>query len=466
MPKSAESALKIVITMMGKKRTGQGALFAYNASLGSRVPKDHPLRQIDRLIDFDFVRKQVRDSYGSNGHESEDPIVIVKLMLLLFLEGVKSERELMRTLEYRIDWLWFLGFTLQDRVPDHSVLSKARRRWGEEVFAKLFKRVVRQCMEAGLLSGDKIHVDGSLVDANTCSDQVVINRICREQQSKLTERTPRVVSATDRDAVVIRHSKKGSRPRYKHHRAIDDKQGVITAVRTTRAHIAEPDELMGLIDDHEEVTGEGAQTVVADSQYGTHEQYRQCQKRGLRTHMGDLSATQPKRALYGLEDFRYEPQRDVFVCPAGQELGKKSWIKDRRYRVYAIKLACCRNCELRSQCTNNKKRGRRLLVPLDYELIQQARAQAASAEAIRDRRRRTYLMEGSFADATNNHHFKRSRWRGLHRQRVQDLLIATCQNLRKLMAHSAPLHDSLSRGIAWLKACQPSPTPIYRPAVP
>lgn len=119
---------------------GQQEMFNYAVNLDRRVRADHPLRAIRAAIDFSFVRREVAHGYGYNGQVSVDPEVILKLMFLLFLDNVKSERELMRMLPERLDYLWFLGFGLEDEIPDHSVLSKARARWGQPVFESLFVR--------------------------------------------------------------------------------------------------------------------------------------------------------------------------------------------------------------------------------------------------------------------------------------------------------------------------------------
>ena len=117
--------------MMGRSPPPQGKLFYTNVNLDQRIRPNHPLRSISRLIDFDFVYQEVADTYGANGNVSVPPPVILKLMLLLVFYNVRSERELMATLPERLDWLWFLGLDLDTEIPDHSVLSKARRRWGE-----------------------------------------------------------------------------------------------------------------------------------------------------------------------------------------------------------------------------------------------------------------------------------------------------------------------------------------------
>lgn len=431
--------------MMGPRKQGERKLFYYGVNLEKRIPEDNLLRRIGKLVDFGFVRKQVSESYGRNGHVSEDPIVIVKLMFLLYLEAVKSERELMRTLPMRLDWLWFLGMDLESEIPDHSVLSKARKRWGPEVFEELFVKVVRMCVEAGLVGDGKIHVDGSLVDADASRDSVKradIERIYRETEGKLTQlevkKPPRKwVSRTDPEAVVVGRRGKpgGSRPRYKHHRAVDDQAGVITAVKTTRADVSEPHEVEALMQRHEASTGVSVTTVVGDGQYGTHENYRLCARKQIRCHLGDVksghSQSEPKQ--FTRQDFAYDPQQDVYRCPAGEVL-IRSWRKRAQqegYAEYRMRNGVCPNCEIKERCTNSKH-GRRLRVPLDLEWVEQGRRESLSPAGYQDRRRRKHRMEGSFGDATRCHGFKRARWRGLQKQSIQDYLIAACQNLRIL----------------------------------
>src|SRR5688572_17416285 len=158
--------------MMGK-HDEQKELFSYNIDLDKRVRPDHPLRAVAAKIDFTFVREEVARFYGQNGNVSVDPVIILKMMFLLFFDDIASERELMTIVKERLDYLWFLGYGLNDEVPDHSVLSKARKRWGKEVFESFFVRTILQCMEAGLVDGKKIHVDASFVAANASRDSVV-----------------------------------------------------------------------------------------------------------------------------------------------------------------------------------------------------------------------------------------------------------------------------------------------------
>src|SRR4051812_25735828 len=118
--------------MMGLQNA-QKDLFGYHIDLDRRVRPDNPLRKIAAAIDFSFARLEVRQTYGQNGNVSVDPVVILKMMFLLFLDNVASERELMQIIPERLDYLWFLGYGINDSIPNHSVLSKARARWGARV---------------------------------------------------------------------------------------------------------------------------------------------------------------------------------------------------------------------------------------------------------------------------------------------------------------------------------------------
>jgi transposase len=108
--------------MMGRERPPQASLFYTRINLEKRVRSDHVLRKVARLVDFEFVYGEVKESYGYNGNVSVAPPIIVKLMLLLVLYNVRSERELVATLPERLDWLWFLGLDLDSEIPDHAGL--------------------------------------------------------------------------------------------------------------------------------------------------------------------------------------------------------------------------------------------------------------------------------------------------------------------------------------------------------
>ena len=230
----------------------------------------------------------------------------------------------------------------------------------------------------------------------------------------------------------------GRRLRYKNHRAVDDAHGVITAVSTTTGRVDEAQQLPSLLEQHQRHMATLATTAAADSKYGTVANYRHCQQRGIRTHMADLQTQQTgsgRRAdIFPDAAFVYEAATDRYRCPAGQTLRRHHWNAARQVWQYRVASGVCTACALCAQCTRDKV-GRSLQRHDAHELVELARAQANSPAARRDRRRRHHLMERSFADAANNHGFKRARWRRLWRQQIQDWLIAAIQNVRILLAH-------------------------------
>ena len=437
--------------MMGLHQP-QEELFSYQVNLEKRVRADHPLRQIAKAVDFSFVRAEVASRYGRNGNESVDPVILMKMMFLLFYDNVASQRELMNIIPERLDYLWFLGYGLDDEIPNHSVLSKARARWGKEVFQQLFVRTIEQCVEAGLVSGDKLHVDASLIAAHASKDSVV--KSCPEliaayaaaygaTEKKLNDPAERpsyepvndrMISTTDPDAGLVSKNGFGSRPAYHHHRAVDDLHGVITAVETTSGSIAENKKLMDLVQQHQQNTQQQPKVIVADHKYGTQQNYLACHEKGLVTHLGDAKAKAGKvKEIFSESRFKYQAKEDSFLCPAGKTLRPRRFIQRDRVWEYAPEKGVCGQCVLRAQCTRSKT-GRTLWRHEQAETLEACRLQAHSSAAKRDRGRRQYLMEGSFADAANNHGFKRSRWRRLWRQQIQDYLIAAIQNIRIMLA--------------------------------
>src|SRR5258706_1049781 len=436
----------------------QAELFNYRVNLEQRCRKDNPVRRVAEAIDFTFVRAEVAQFYGHNGNEGIDPIILVKLMFLLFFDDVPCERELMERLPERLDYLWFLGYGLDEATPHHSVLSKARHRWGQVVFQRIFLRTIQQCVEAGLVEGTKIHVDSSLIDANASKDSVkkscpeliaAYKKVVTAQETKLAETvTPESylavndthVCVTDPDAALVSRRGQGSRPRYHHHRAIDDAQGVITAVETTTGSIAENHKLTDLIEQHQKNTQKEVCIVVGDSKYGTADNLAGCVEKNIAPHLGVLADQQKsqteREAHYADTQFNYDTVSDTYTCPAGQKLRRRRYHERRSTYEYTTAAGVCAACALREKCTNAKTAGRTLQRHKQAAHVALGRQIARSPGARRDRRRRQHLMEGSFARAANEHGFKRSRWRRLWRQQIQDWLIATVQNIKILLKAS------------------------------
>jgi transposase len=574
--------------MMGTQSScRQPALFAYHIDLEPRLGADHLLRKVSATLDLSFVIPAVRHRYGRSGNVSLDPRVIIKLLLLLFLYNIPSERELMEQVRARLDFLWFLGFDLDTDIPDHSVLSKARARWGTRVFEQLFVQTVQQCVQAGLVNGRLLHVDSTMVKADAHKDTLIssgpelvgaLRQAYQEQAAKLqvlapdpqagtppeatftppsepasvtapvapwvpalvpapvpaaaipavenpppetrpsatpsaevaltalpngpsaaliapvvgeppttlptvetpacqsnpgatavttpglrvlppprtdlgVSRGPAVldpkpaakplptnstrVSTTDPEAELARSKNGLIELNYKDHRLVDDAHGVITAVAATTSNVADGTQFPALYEQHRGTTGlKLAQvTVAGDHHYGTAPNYIFCAQQDLRAHLGEVSANVEERGKLPPSQFVYEPAQDRLRCPQDHYLVRHQDRPEEQLTVYLIEdPATCAQCALRKQCTQSK-RGRSIRRHVQASLVAAARTEANSPAARYNRKRRQHVMEGSFADAVNNHGAKKARWRGLWRQKIQSWLIAAVQNLRILLRH-------------------------------
>lgn len=393
-------------------------------------------------------------------------------MLLLILYNVRSERELMETIPLRLDWLWFLGYDLDSEVADHSVLSKARARWGVEAFRNFFERIVWQCVEAGLVDGSKIFVDSSLVDANASNNSVIDTQSLkihlRENYKKLEARleevqestdssrryvkkNSRYMSTTDPDAAIVNRGK--PKLSYQVHRAVEAGSEIITATETTAGDVNEAHLMVPLLERHHSNTGISADTAVADSKYGTIDNFLACHDLGVQAHMPDLRESSVKRTeklqIFSEERFEYDSESGTYRCPAGNLLKPRSLHTNRQSRDYAASRKVCATCHLREQCTKNKS-GRTIKRHLRQEHLDKMREASRLAKAKRDIKTRQHLMERSFARGTR-YGYDQARWRGLWRVQIQEYLIAAIQNIEVLLRYGEAPKKSLSVQINQVK---------------
>jgi len=472
--------------MMGRQPKVQNKLFYTAINLEQRVRNNHILRKVKRCIDFDFIYNEVKDKYGINGNESVAPPIILKMMLLLIFYNVRSERELVATIPERLDWLWFLDYDLDDDIPNHSVLSKARARWGVEAFKTFFERIVWQCVQVGLVDGSKLFMDSSMVQADASNNsvvnkeslkrylnksyQILESRLEQEQRCSGSDEQPKsgtanqkYISTTDPDASVTRRGKGKSKLKYQVHRGVDPKCEVITATEVTPGEVHESHCLESLIDTHEKNTEATVETAVADSKYGTIENYLTCQDQGIKAHFSSLEQAQKgtgtKKDIFPKEAFTYNAETDTFTCPAGQTLKKRRFYKKRQHYEYVAAAGTCNRCQLKKQCTKAKS-GRTLKRHLRQDDLDHMVEKANSREAKKDIRTRQHLMERTFAQATR-YGYQRARWRRLWRVQIQEYLTAAMQNIKILLKDVKEPATALEMQVATEVSDKASRTKLY-----
>jgi len=459
--------------MMGYQSDSQPKLFYHAINLEQRIAQNHILRKIKKKIDFGFIYGEVEDCYGDNGNVSVPPPVILKMMLLLILYNVRSERELINTICLRLDWLWFLGYDLDSEIPNHSVLSKARARWGVKAFSTFFERIVWQCVEGGLVDGEKLFVDASLIDADASNSSVVDThnlkrylkksyRLLEErlddlQDEKTTPANSRYMSTTDPDASVTRHGGGRSKLRYKTHRGVDPKHEVITATRVTAGCVDDGELLEEMIEIHKDNTQKQVAEVVGDSKYGTIDNFLLCHDLGIKAHIPSLEKTHRgsgrQKGIFPKDAFSYNCDTDTFTCPAGQHLKRRNYYKKRKHYEYKASADICGQCRLRKQCTRAKD-GRTLKRHARQDELNNMLKTANSRQAKKDIKTRQHLSERSFAQS-ERHGYKRARWRRSWRMEIQDYLIAAMQNIQILVNHSNRITQSQAKALQ-ARLCGPA----------
>jgi transposase len=448
--------------MMGTKKV-EAKLF-YEFSLDRRVPEDHLLRRIERAVDFAFVYRLTRPFYSHTGQPSVDPVVLFKMALLGYLYGLPSERRLAQEAELNLAYRWFLGYDLDEATPNHSVLSKARRRFGKEVYEEFFRQIVGQCEAAGLIEGTTVFLDSTQVLASANSDSSRSRTLLQQLPGRpeafvqqLWEANPEEpgqddegphggkkgsvnrlsASRTDPEAGMVTRPPGPPRFTYKDHLCVDGgKARIVTAVKVTAGHLPDEHQLRALIEAHSELLGRMPRRVSADTKYGTRANYEYLFERGIAPSI-PLSQIRLKSKEFTAEAFRYDLESDVYWCPTGKPLHRRVEAPSSDAVIYRANPADCRACQFQPRCTTSPQ-GRRILRLRGQEYRDRAREHLATEQAKIDIRRRRVWIEGVFADAKAHHGLAKARSRGLAAVTIQALLVASVQNIKKLAWNGRP----------------------------
>jgi len=380
------------------------------------IPEDYHLRRLDRVLDLRFIHEAVRDRYcQDNGRPSVDPEVIVRLFVLQAVEGIGHVRELMRQVQVNLAYRWFIGYRLDEPLPDHSTLSRALDRLGDEVFNELFERSIGQCRKSGLIEGRVLHVDATTIRADL--DE---NRVGKP-------------GSPDPDARFGRFPDNKIKPGYKQHTIADGRARVVLGVSVTAADCSEHDEAIPIIDGVLPRLEKPPEVVCGDGAYASGRNYVELAERGIR-----LVSPPPKAKTYTgdnyftVEDFEYDEANDMFVCPAGKRLKYVSTEKERGRRNYRAWRSDCRACPLKLTCTKAERRS--VKVSPHHGGLVKLRADSRTESFKKIYTSRAPVIEGVFGEAKQWHGLRRAWRRGLSKMRVQCLLIASVINLKRLMA--------------------------------
>lgn len=433
----------------------------YDFCLDEHVPADHLLRRIDRFVDLEAVRAALKPSYSSIGRPSVDPELMIRMLLVGYCMGIRSERRLCEEVHLNLAYRWFCRLGLDGKVPDHSTFSRNRhgRFRQSDILRQLFEGVVARCLKEGLVGGEGFAVDASLIaaDANKQrsvrgddwrADAIDAGRAVREYLATLddaafgaaSEVIPKFISPADPAAQWTGAHKGHAFFAYATNYLIDTDNAIILDVEASRAiRQAEVGASRTMLDRTAQRFGLKPRSLAADSAYGSAQNLAFLVKqRGIAPHIPVFDKSGRTDGTLARADFVFDPEQDRYTCPEGKHLVQfhrtyatpRSGITKDGTRLYRASKRDCDACALKPRCCPNTP-ARKIPRDLDEDARDVARALAGTPEFERSRHRRKKI-EMLFAHLKRILQLRRLRLRGPSGAHDEFLLAATAQNLRKL----------------------------------
>jgi transposase len=434
-------------------------------SLEDLVSQDNFYRQVERSIDLSFVHDLADKFYSSIGRPSIDPVVFFKLQLIAFFEGIRSERKLMETANLNLAHRWFIGYDIDEPVPDHSSLSKIRERFGLEVFQQFFEHIVELCIEAGLVWGDELYFDSTKVQANANVNGMIdrakyetekhldqlfaetlspfgklvnkyngkrLNGIRKPHYQRITDDR---VSTVDPDAAPMQPSGGGSAVLgYRDHYVVDGgKARIILSALVTPASITDNTPILDLVDWVCFRWRLEPKLAAGDAKYGTVPNIVGLEKRGIQAFLPTSDFSQ-RTKYYPAKFFQYDPEKDHYICPQGQILPIASRRKTEQVILYCAKANVCNACPVKAKCTGSKS-GRHIFRSFFQEYLDKVETYRQSETYLKAMRKRSLWVEPLFGEAKEFHQLRRFRLRRLRKVNIEGVMVAAGQNLKRLIRH-------------------------------
>ena len=440
--------------MMGQQPPDQNALF-YEFSLENYVPQDHLLRQIDPLLNLSPLREHLAAYYSHTGRPSVDPEVMIRMLIVGYCYGIRSERRLCEEVHLNLAYRWFCRLGLEGKVPDHSTFSENRHgRFREsDTFRQLFETVLQRCMTEGLVGGEGFAVDASIVKADASrqrhrddDDDWGGGRAVREYLEAIDEdntqsgKSTRKLSPTDPAASYTAAPGGPAFYAYSTNYLVDTDYGVIVDVEPSTANRAqEVESTKTMIERVEERFGIKPQRLIGDTAYGTAAMLNwMVEAKQIEPHTPVRQKYEGTAGLFGMADFTWNAEADRYTCPAVKTLqryrrkfkNKRTGITKANTIIYRATEHDCEACEHKSRCC--PKVSRRKLTRSIYESSREVARAVAQTPAYNKTRRQRKKVEMLFAHMKRILKLDRLRLRGMSGAHDEFLLAATTQNLRRM----------------------------------
>ncbi|HIR19254.1 MAG TPA: IS1182 family transposase [Candidatus Pelethomonas intestinigallinarum] len=435
------------------------------------MPQEHFLRKLEAALDLSFVYEETSPLYSRKyGRPPIDPVVLVKYLLVGFLYGIPSERQIEQRVQTDVALRWYLGLDLFDRVPDHSTISQLRRRKPSfrKVFRRLFEEVVRQCVAAGLVSGRLAVTDSTHVKANAsqASEELVempeeagvywerldayeeegleeLERRTGKRRKKRTKqikrdnrRSKKRVSRTDPESGHMKRPGKPEGPHYLSHQTLDGDYGIITGLTVTPGDVYDSVPYLDQLEHiHQSVIP--IQAAAADSAYDFPLAHRVLEEHGIDFYVRPQAVYDRTQVEFKRDAFRYDQEKDRYICPNGKTLRAKRLYRSDSglFWEYWAEREDCRACPLREKClsANDRQGARKLSDSYFKPSVQRHLSRWKEPDYKQALKQRQIWCEGTFAIQKRCHNLTRVLRRGLEAAEDHCLLSATALNLRRMI---------------------------------
>lgn len=442
--------------MMGKQSNDQNKLF-YSFNLEQMVPSNHLLRHINTVLDLKDLRSHLQPFYSPIGRPSIDPELMIRILLVGYCFGIRSERRLCEEVSLNLAYRWFCKLDIEDKVPDHSTFSKTRHgRFREsDTLRFVFEQVLEHCIDKGLVKGEGFAVDASIVRADASKQNVQDKDVDDDWPTPRKSSRPLKeyldgMDESDKPAKRLSQSDPAARwtaaaggPAYFAYSTnylIDTEQGIIVDVEATPAHrTTEVDSTREMIDRVETKNGIKPERLIGDTAYGTAEMLGwMVEEKDIEPHVPVWEKHERMDGTFSVAEFTFNAETNCYTCPADKLLrhGLRSFKKKRtgitkaNTKIYRASISDCRDCKYKTECCPNT--GSRKIARSIYEEARDVARQIRKTDQYLQSRHDRKKVEILFAHMKRILKVDRLRLRGPMGAQDEFVLTAIAQNLRRL----------------------------------
>jgi transposase len=473
--------------MLGKKKFEPKLV--YNLTIDDLVPQDNFYRQLDKFLDLRFVYHECKSLYGKTGNPSLDPIVFFKLELVGYFENIISDRALVKTASDMLSVRYFLGYDIDEKLPWHSTISRTRGIIKQETFEKIFTEILGMCRDAGLIEGKHQSIDSTLVKANASLDSLELRKpkldvkeftkkVYEDNQSSGTnvqtgkkngddnydgdesqpennetirlidksksgkkpipgKRNEKYISRTDPDSRIATKPKTPVEMYYSTFYSVDSKKKIITDVLTEHADKKDHENLIAVLDRAEKRLsdlGLSIEEVSADKGFSSGKNLRALEQRGIIPYIPAPKHTNNSGGFTS-DKFKYDEEKRICICPNSKELRYSSYDYKKELMAFLPQKKDCQRCPLKQTCCPNADR-RHLKRTIYYKEYERLKERLKTWGAKKASILRRTGPEPLFAEAKMYHGLSKYMSRGLENNQKRSYMIASVQNLKRLLKQS------------------------------